>query len=165
MVAGKRQNTGMGRDAADYVFVTNWSIPAPIDRVWRELMHPDDWPAWWRGVERVRLLRPAAGLDDVGAVREYTWRSRLPYRLTFTIETTRVEPLRIVEGRASGELEGLGCWQFTDRGTTTHVRYDWRVRASKPWMRWLSPVAHPLFEWNHDVVMEWGRQGLLRRLE
>jgi hypothetical protein len=47
----------------------------------------------------------------------------------------------------------------------THVRYDWQVVANKRWMRWLAPLARPLFAWNHDVVMDWGRIGLLRRVQ
>jgi hypothetical protein len=148
---------------SDYTFVTRWTIPATVDCVWPELMTPERWPEWWRGVERVVLLRPG-GSDQVGAVREYTWRSRLPYRLTFVLETTRIEPQRLIEGRASGELEGIGRWQLTAAGTSTQVRYDWQVRATKRWMQLLAPLARPLFAWNHDVVMEWGRQGLVERV-
>ncbi|MEA2376163.1 MAG: hypothetical protein QOD13_70, partial [Thermoleophilaceae bacterium] len=28
----------------------------------------------------------------------------------------------------------------------------------------LAPVARPVFEYNHDVVMRWGGEGLARRL-
>jgi hypothetical protein len=44
------------------------------------------------------------------------------------------------------------------------VVYDWRVRSTKPWMNLLAPVARPVFEHNHDVVMRWGGEGLARRL-
>jgi hypothetical protein len=27
-------------------------------------------------------------------------------------------------------------------------------------MRLIAPVAPPVFAWNHNVVMDWGRQGL-----
>jgi hypothetical protein len=80
------------------------------------------------------------------------------------METTRVEPLKRIEGRASGELSGRGCWHLSHEAGLTHVRYDWHVEANKRWMRWLAPLARRLFEWNHDVLMEWGRQGLLRRV-
>lgn len=152
----------MGR--SDYEFVTQWEIPASLEQVWDELMTPDQWPVWWRGVERVELLRPGIDALGTGAVRRYVWRSRLPYRLQFTMETTRVEPQSRIEGVATGELEGTGCWQLAHADGVTHVRYDWRVAANKWWMRWLAPIARPLFEWNHDVVMGWGRAGLLNRV-
>ena len=31
-------------------------------------------------------------------------------------------------------------------------------------MNALGPVARPVFEYNHDVVMRWGGEGLARRL-
>ena len=50
-------------------------------------------------------------------------------------------------------------------GDATEVRYDWQVATTKAWMRLLAPIARPFFDWNHDVIMEWGRQGLVRRTE
>ena len=147
-----------------YCFVTNWAIPAPQERVWEALMRPEEWPDWWRGVERVELLK--TGYDDLGrgAVRRYTWKSRLPYRLTFIMETTVIAPQSRIEGVASGELQGSGVWQLSHADGMTHVQYDWQVETTKAWMRLFAPIARPLFEWNHDVVMDWGRIGLLRRV-
>ena len=150
--------------SSHFQFVTQWQIPAPQQRVWDELMAPQQWPSWWRGVQRVELLRHGRDALGTGAVRRYTWQSRLPYRLTFVMETTEIEPCSRIEGRATGELEGRGCWQLRPEGDATHVRYDWQVFINKPWMQWLAPLARPLFAWNHDVVMDWGRQGLIQRL-
>ena len=150
--------------APEYQFVTKWAIPATLERVWEELMSPEQWPTWWRGVERVELLRPGIDALGHGAVRRYTWRSKLPYRLTFVMETTHVEPRTKIEGRASGELEGLGRWHLFHDSGITHVQYDWQVEANKLWMRLFAPLAKPIFEWNHDVVMEWGRECLVRRV-
>lgn len=113
---------------------------------------------------RVELLQPGTDELGTGAVRKYTWRSRLPYQLTFSMQTIRVEPQTRIEGLATGELEGRGVWQLSHANGITHVRYDWQVVANKWWMRRLAWIARPLFEWNHDIVMEWGRQGMLRRL-
>lgn len=146
-----------------YTFLTEWDIPAPVDRVWEELMAPERWPEWWRGVLRVETVKPGDA-DGRGAIRRYTWRSRLPYRLVFLMETTRIEPRRLIEGRATGELDGLGRWQLAPANSGTHVRYDWTVDVTKNWMKRLDRVARPLFKWNHDVVMEWGRVGLIRRV-
>ena len=30
----------------------------------------------------------------------------------------------------------------------THVRYDWMVEVTKPWVRLIAPLARPLFAWN-----------------
>jgi hypothetical protein len=93
------------------------------------------------------------------------WKSRLPYELAFDIQTTRVESPVAVEGVARGELEGTGRWRlFYEDGITT-VRYTWKVRTTKPWMNLLTPLARPIFEWNHDVIMRQGGEGLARLLD
>ncbi len=149
---------------AEYHFVTEWEIEAPIEAVWGVIADSLRWPHWWRGV--VDVLDVSAGDErGIGSVRRYTWRSRLPYNLVFDMRTTVVDRPRALEGVASGELAGAGRWRFESRGpTTTYVRYEWDIVTTKPWMNLFAPALRPLFEWNHDVVMEWGRQGLVRLL-
>jgi hypothetical protein len=72
--------------------------------------------------------------------------------------------LAFIEGEAVGELTGTGRWRLAEREGITEVRYDWNVSTTKAWMNLLAPVARPLFKWNHDVVMNWGAEGLARRL-
>jgi hypothetical protein len=149
---------------ATYKFVTIWPVDAPLENVWNEILHSEFWPAWWKGVENVVELK-RGNKSGVGSVRRYTWKSRLPYRLTFDLETMRVEPMSLIDGVATGELEGRGLWRFfADGSGTVVVRYDWQVRTTKLWMNLLSPLARPLFKWNHDVVMGWGAEGLKKRL-
>ena len=148
---------------ADYSFVTLWQFRSPLEPVWETIYRSEEWPAWWRGVERVERVEPG-GDDRLGALRRYTWRSKLPYRLAFEMRLTRVEPLSLIEGEAVGELSGTGLWRLTHDGGVTRVRYDWNVRTTKPWMNLLAPIARPLFKWNHDVVMNWGADGLARKL-
>lgn len=143
--------------------VSEWRLAAPVDRVWAELMRPDDWPQWWRAVKRVETLAEGDA-RGVGAIRRLTWGSALPYELTFEMRATRVEPMTVIEGRASGELDGTGRWTLTPDGNGTLVRYDWQIEVTKPWMRTLAPLLRPAFAWNHNVVMGWGYDGLRRRL-
>jgi hypothetical protein len=70
----------------------------------------------------------------------------------------------LLEGVASGDVEGIGRWTFSPSDEITAVRYDWRVRTGRGWMNLLAPVARPLFEWNHDYVMQNGGEALARRL-
>jgi uncharacterized protein YndB with AHSA1/START domain len=149
--------------AAEFNLITNWTLAAPREAVWRELTKPEDWPAWWRAVEHVELL-DAGDADGVGALRRMTWRTALPYSLTFDMRTVRVEPMSVIEGRAEGELSGVGRWTVDGGRDKTHVRYDWRVEVTQPWMRFVAPLARPVFAWNHGVVMGWGGEGLARRL-
>jgi hypothetical protein len=114
-------------------------------------------------VKRVVELKrgDAAGL---GAIRRFTWSSKLPYSLSFDVTVTKIEKPRLLEGTASGELDGTGTWHLAERAGAVEVRYDWRVRTTKAWMRLVAPLARPVFAWNHHGVMRAGGEGLARRL-
>jgi len=148
---------------AVYEFVTIWKVRAQQQEVWDLILNSNQWPNWWRGVEKVETLKEG-GPDHVGTVVRYTWKSKLPYRLVFDMQTTRVEPITTIEGRAIGELQGVGRWTLSHDAGTTTARYDWKVETTKAWMNILAPVARPFFSWNHDVVMGWGGEGLANKL-
>jgi uncharacterized protein YndB with AHSA1/START domain len=148
---------------ADYEFTTIWKVQASREKVWDLIFHSDRWPSWWRGVEKVEKVRDG-DVNHVGAIYRYTWKSKLPYRLVFDMETMRVEPTSLIEGRAIGELQGTGRWTITHDSGTTTARYDWKVETTKAWMNFLAPLARPFFSWNHDVVMGWGGEGLAKEL-
>ncbi len=148
---------------SDYAFTTIWRTRAPIEAVWQEIYATEAWPLWWKGVEEVVKLREGDA-NGVGAVHRYTWKSKLPYRLTFEMETVTIEQPARLEGVAAGELVGRGQWRLWTDEEETIVRYDWVVSTTKRWMNALAVVARPLFRWNHDVVMRWGAEGLSRRL-
>jgi hypothetical protein len=152
-----------GSKRIDYEFVTIWRIEAPIHEVFEAISHSHDWPKWWRGVERVMELE-RGDAHGVGGLFRYTWKSLLPYRLTFDMRITRVKPLAAIEGVASGELEGTGRWLFTAEAGVTTIRYEWQVGTTKRWMNLAAPIARPLFKWNHDIVMRQGGKGLARLL-
>ncbi len=149
--------------ATQFHLISDWTFDAAVEPVWRALMAPEEWPAWWRAVARVERLAPGDA-TGVGAVRRIAWRTALPYMLTFSMRVTRVEPMTLIEGRAEGELAGIGRWTLTPQGARTHVRYDWIVNVTKPWMRLAAPLLRPVFAWNHGKVMRWGYEGLSRKL-
>jgi uncharacterized protein YndB with AHSA1/START domain len=148
---------------AQYHFQTIWRIPAPLDQVWQAILETEKWPSWWKGVQSVEVLS-IGDEGGIGSRRRYVWRSKLPYTLAFDMEVTRIEPMSLIEGRASGELEGTGVWRLQDTGAHIRVQYDWDVSTTRWWMNLLAPLARPAFAWNHDYVMNHGREGLLRLL-
>jgi len=143
---------------AYYEFLSTWCVDAPIEAVFDVLQDSKGYPAWWKGVTSVDLLEPGDQLG-VGQLNRFSWRSVLPYTLDFDMRVSRVEPLRLIEGHATGELEGVGVWRIFG-GPCTAVVYDWRVRTTAPWMNLLGPLARPAFAWNHDLVMSQGARGL-----
>src|SRR6202043_2571223 len=102
--------------------------------------------------------------SGVGAVRRYTWSSRLPYQLSFNMRSTLVQRQHLLEGEAVGELIGIGRWTLSAEALSTRVRYDWQVVTSRAWMNTLSPIMAPIFRWNHGQVMAEGARGLARYL-
>lgn len=147
----------------EYAFLTIWHIEAPIHTVFKAIHQSLHWPSWWKGVEQVVEIEPG-DQQGVGGLYRFTFKSRLPYRLTFNIRVTWVEPPTVLEGIASGEVEGTARWQLSPLGTATIARYEWQVRTTKRWMNLLAPIARPLFEWNHDAVMREGGMALARLL-
>jgi hypothetical protein len=131
--------------------------------VWDVIDDALSWPQWWRGVVRVDEL-DSGGPNRVGSRYEIEWRSRLPYPLAFEFTTERVERPLTMEGRAEGELAGRGRWRLFEDAGVTAVLYEWNVHTTKAWMNLFGPVARPVFQWNHDVVMRWGGEGLAQRV-
>lgn len=151
-------------DAKRFELVTHWRLDAELERVWACLCDSDSWPCWWPSVTRVELLRPGQDPDGVGAIRRLHWKTALPYDLVFDVELIAIEPMHRIEGRAFGELDGIGVWTLGPEGGGTVVRYDWQVDVTKAWMRLFVPFLRPVFAWNHGVVMRRGEAGLASRL-
>jgi uncharacterized protein YndB with AHSA1/START domain len=149
---------------AEYAFLTTWLLESPRQPVWEALHDQARWPSWWRGVEEAEELSRPPGGDDVGTIARMVWKSLLPYRVEFEVTTTRVERPSLLEGRAVGELEGIGRWRLYEQDGVTAVLYEWNVSTTKFWMNLLAPLLRPAFEWNHDWVMARGGEGIAELL-
>lgn len=146
---------------ADYRFVSTWKLRTPVDDVYRLLRHPERWR--WPGLQRVQRLE--AGDDASGDVHRFFFRAPLGYTLTFDLRTTLVEPPRLLEARAEGELEGTSRWELHEHGGVTTAVLTWTVRTTKGWMNVVAPLARPVFSWAHAVVMRRGAQGMAQVLD
>ena len=148
---------------AEYRFLTTWLLDAPRESVWEAIHDQEAWPGWWRGVEEVVELEPGDD-DGLGSYSRLTWRSKLPYNLVFEVRTTRVERPHLMQGDAVGELTGIGLWRLYEADGTTAVVYEWNVHTTRAWMNLLTPIARPIFAWNHDWVMARGGEGIAQHL-
>jgi hypothetical protein len=148
---------------AHYSFLSTWVLDAPIERVWDAIHATERWPEWWRGVKVAEKLGNG-GENGVGSRHRYVWRSKLPYDIEFTMRTTRVQRPHLLEGVATGQLQGIGRWRLAEgRGTT--VVYEWDVETTIPWMNAVAPLGRPVFHWSHDLVMRNGAHGLAGLLD
>ena len=146
-----------------YAFLTTWLLRTSRAAAWEVLQDPVRWPEWWRGVERVAELDGGDG-DRVGSRYRVAWRSRIPYELEFDFVVRGVDPPCCMVGEAEGDLAGGGRWRLFEQDDVTAVLYEWNVSTTKGWMNAVGPLARPLFQRNHDIVMRWGGEGLARRL-
>lgn len=142
---------------ADYVFVDEWDVRAPIESVFDALADARTYPEWWAPVYK---QVDADGPPRVGSTSTQRFKGKLPYTLTTQSRITRLERPHLIAGDVVGDLSGHGLWTLTERGDLTHVRFDWTVRADRPLIRVLTPVARPIFRWNHAYAIARAIDGL-----
>lgn len=146
--------------APEYRFRTQWRVLGTVCEVADVLGEVRELPRWWPSVYlRVEELEPG-GEDGVGKRARLHTKGWLPYTLDWE--------LRVVESRhphgftieAEGDLAGRGVWTLEEAGAFTVATCDWRVRAEKPLLRLLSPLARRLFDANHRWAMRQGERSL-----
>jgi len=143
-----------------YTLVTVWRIRAPLEMVWGVLSRPERWPTWWPYVKRVEMLSPGNPKTGIGLVHRHHWSTCLPYGLRFELEALEIKPFTHVRTRVSGDLVGVGWCRTRASGPVTLIRFDWHVHTVPRWMNVLSPLARPVFLWNHQRVMAAGERAL-----
>jgi uncharacterized protein YndB with AHSA1/START domain len=143
--------------ASEYVFIDEWDVDAPQAAVFEALADAGTYPQWWKPVYKTVLVD---GPPEVGRTSKQCFKGRLPYTLNTTSEIVRYEPPREFEVSVIGDLTGRGVWTLTPGDGAVHVRFDWRVIADRPLLRYLTPVFRPLFRWNHNWSIKRARAGL-----
>ena len=143
--------------AAEYVFVDEWDVDAPMEAVFDAIADARTYPEWWKPVY-ISVQGDCA--PAVGCRTRQYFKGRLPYKLRMTSEIVRYDPPRQFEVKATGDLTGRGVWTLTPTGRGVQVRFDWRVNADKPLLRVLTPLLRPLFRWNHNWAVKRAMEGL-----
>lgn len=137
----------------DYRFRHLWAVRATTSRVFEALVDLANYPAWWPDI------RDVTRVDDDTA--EVTCRSALPYVLTFRLHRAEENPQ---QGRMrvdmTGDLEGYVQGVVAQHRTVgALLAISQRVVVNKPLLRTFAPVARPLFQANHALMMWRGQRG------
>ena len=144
----------------DYHFVTRWRVQGTVSEVYDILSRVTDMPRWWPSVYLdVQELEPGDP-HGVGKIVSLHTRGWLPYTLRWQF---RVTAARYPEGysiEAWGDFVGSGSWYFEQSGELVDITYDWKIRAEKPLLRYLSFVFKPFFAANHRWAMAQGERSL-----
>ncbi|HZA05971.1 MAG TPA: SRPBCC family protein [Propionibacteriaceae bacterium] len=148
-------------DHGRFVFLDEWRLAAAPEVVWPVLTDLETWPQWWPSVRRVARVADDSGSDQW----EFHFRTRLPYDMEFRAEVRRDDDALTGSATVTGRLAGEATWQGEPVDGGTLVRFDWEVRPQPAWMRAVSPLARPVFSWNHRSLMAEAAFGLARRLD
>jgi uncharacterized protein YndB with AHSA1/START domain len=144
--------------AAEYVFVDEWDVDAPQERVFDALSDSRTYPEWWTPIyKEVEAEGPA----EVGHVSKQRFKAKLPYTLSTTSRIVSMDRPNRFEVDVDGDLRGHGTWTLTPNEGKVHVRFDWKVLADRPLLRYLTPLLRPLFRWNHNEAI----RAAMRNLE
>jgi hypothetical protein len=102
--------------------------------------------------------------SGAGTILRQRWRSRVPYTLLFDLEMLQIEGGKLLDGRASGDLEGACKWTLAPVDGGTELRFDVDVRTGRWWMNLPIPFASRVVQASFKTIMGWGREGMARTL-
>jgi hypothetical protein len=143
----------------EYHFVTHWRLHASPEEVYNILDKPQELVRWWPSVyQQVEVT----GYDEQKKANRYTLLTKgwLPYQLRWEFHTTEKNPHQKLSLEAQGDFIGTGVWRFIPAHDFVDVTYDWRIRAEKPLLRYMSFLLKPLFSANHYWAMAQGKKSL-----
>jgi len=121
-------------------------------------------PQWWPAVYlAVKVVEPGDA-DGVGKVVELHTRGWLPYTLHWSFRVTESRAPHGYSLEAWGDFDGTGVWTFQQNGSVVDIVYDWKIRAEKPLLRYLSFLFKPVFSANHRWAMARGEESLRAEL-
>jgi hypothetical protein len=149
--------------AAQYLFITDWYIRAPLQQVWDAIYLSEEWPQWWDSV--LSVTETVKGDErGIGSVRIYKLQSPVLYTLSFSLTLTERIEYKLLKGSASGDLKGIGAWRFEENNGITHVQCEWNVSTTVWWMNLFAFMLKPAFSYNHRLVMKRGAKCLAKKL-
>lgn len=157
---------GGGNMVHVYDWVTDWNIDAPISRVFKVLITPEESSKWWPSVP-VHSVMPLAGIPGghkiVYRVKPTGIVALLTPSFQITTLITDIEQDRRFRSVTTGELMGVGETVFYSRPDGgTRIVFYWYVRIHNPLLNALGFLLEPVFRASHDHFMKEGETRLQR---
>jgi hypothetical protein len=151
--------------SAEYAFLTHWRLQGTAQEVSDILEDPLQLPRWWPSVYlAVNEVKPGDPKTHVGRKIQLYTKGWLPYTLKWSFAVTESRAPYGFTLVAEGDFVGTGVWTLTQDGDFVDVMYDWRIEATKPLLRYGSPVFRPIFGANHRWAMARGEESLALEL-
>ena len=148
---------------ADFNFIDRWPVAAEPAQTWEVVRSVEEWPSWWPSALGVTPLDRDPTTNSPVSWR-WEFRTRLPYVMCFVGRLVQEERFRFVECSITGRVAGTGRWGIEPVPGGSLVRFDWEISPQVTWMKALTPIARPVFNWNHRALMVEGGEALARRL-
>lgn len=144
----------------EYHYVTHWRVKGTIEEASEILSRATDLVRWWPSVYLNVQEGEAGGENGIRKVIHLCTKGWLPYTLRWSFRVTKSNYPHGFALEAWGDFGGSGIWTFKQNGKWADVTYDWKIRADKPLLRYLSFLMKPLFGANHQWAMRMGEESL-----
>jgi hypothetical protein len=143
-----------------YVFLTHWQVESTAEEVSAILEDIESYTRWWPSVYLDIQVLEKGGKNGLGKKASLFTKGWLPYTLRWQMQVTESRfPLGFTL-KATGDFLGTGIWTFHQNDSHVDARFDWRLAAEKPLLKYLSFLFKPLFAANHRWAMARGLESL-----
>lgn len=127
------------------------------EEMWGALSDPRRFASWWGWLSEFAV--DGDGLAD-GVVLSGVVAPPVPYRMRVTVHLEKCVAPRHIDATVDGDLRGPARLTLEADGEGTRAEVSWTVDMKQLAMRMACRVAHPLFRWGHDRVVEMTLRGL-----
>jgi uncharacterized membrane protein len=147
-----------------YCFDNSWTIDAPLELIWNELINYKKWPAWCASLTEIEQLDQFDRLQKGNNIRS-VWKGTLPYSIRFDAKIKAYNPYSFLSFNVTGDLSGEGLCRFLSSPDTTTITFTWNVSPTKLWMKMGSSFARPVFMENHNRIIKKAVEGFTQMIE
>jgi hypothetical protein len=144
----------------DYHLVTRWVADGSLDEVAALFRDPDGFARWFPAAVRDMRVLSAGERNGIGMVVAARVQGWMPHTLTFWFRVTESHAERGFALDVWGDFTGRLDCRIAEAEDCVTIYFDWNVRVTKPFVRYLSWLLRPFFVSNHLWVVARGQESL-----